>query len=83
MSDTVVEHTVYVHRDKESNWDSWGTLCGKHGGDSEGDAGSKFSYCGYEVGLATMVDMKTGRCVAYGIYDGKTLVNFEKEVELT
>lgn len=76
MTDRVVEHKMYLHGDKESNYGEFEEL----GGDIDGQAAVEFSYAGYEVCIHCMVDLDTGECEAYGIDpdDGKGLVEFSR-----
>lgn len=79
-SESVKSFTAYFHRDKDSNYEAFGDL----GGDlNSSDARTRFAYMGMEIGLATMVDIETGECVAYGIHHNGELINFEKEVPLS
>lgn len=47
---------LYVHRDKESNWD----MASKLGFDEDSEAAKNFSYTAYEVALVFDVDTRTG-----------------------
>lgn len=61
-----IEHTVYVHRDKDSNWSEAQEL------GLEEDAARRFAYCGYEVAFKGHLDTDTGDFYATHV-DGMAL----------
>jgi hypothetical protein len=73
------EHVFYVHRDKDSNWSMWEDELGQ----SENDAGRRFSYTLSELGIACRIDVSTGKVIAYGVKDGDEIVSLEKEITVS
>ena len=66
----------YVHGDKDSNYEE-GTELGL-----EGEALDKFSYTGYEIGLALEVNPSTGVAMCIGIEEGNEIVRLERPVKV-
>lgn len=66
----MVPLTLYLHRDKGSNWSTWEDELGQ----PENEAGRRFSYAAYEVEVQGEVDLDSGVFTATH-FDGEKLAN--------
>lgn len=74
-----IEHTLYAHRDKDSNWNVWEEEL--HQDDET--AGRTFSYALYEIGVRCRINLTTGEVTILGIEDGAEVVPLEREIKGT
>lgn len=72
-----IERTIYVNRDKDSNWSLWENELHQ----DDNDAARTFAYTCYEVGLRCRINLTTGGVTILGIEDGGEVVPLEREIK--